>query len=84
MIASPSEYQVIDRQQQDITERFCRRYPNRRMKKLCEKMIVDEVSFISWTDQEEKTLDGDRTEIRFVSNFIIWVKQQQRIQNIMR
>lgn len=37
MIASPSEYQVIDRQQQDITERFCRRYPNRRMKKLCEK-----------------------------------------------
>ena len=33
------------------------------------KMIVDEVSFISWTDQEEKTLDGDRTEIRFVSKF---------------
>lgn len=48
------------------------------------KMIVDEVSFISWTDQEEKTLDGDRTEIRFVSKFYHWVKQQQRIQNIMR
>ena len=37
MIASPSEYQVIDRQQQILPSVFCRRYPNRRMKKLCEK-----------------------------------------------
>ena len=69
MIASPSEYQVIDRQQQDITERFLQEISEQKDEEALRKMIVDEVSFISWTDQEEKTLDGDRTETRFVSKF---------------
>lgn len=69
MIVSPSKYQVIDRQQQDITERFLQEISEQKDEEALRKMIVDEVSFISWTDQEEKALDGDRTETCFVSKF---------------